>query len=357
MELRFLGATGVRVSALSLGTMGFGAAGSPVGSVDLTGARDQVAMALDAGVNLFDTADAYQGGQAEQLLGRALGRRRDEVLIASKVHARVGSGPNDVGQSRWHVLQGCEASLRRLGTDRIDIYHVHGFDGCTPMEETLSALDQLVRDGKVRYLAASNHAAWQIARAIGIANLRNLHHYSAIQAYYSLVSRDLEWDLLPMCAAEGLGVLVWSPLAGGLLARATTDGSPPAGSRRAAVGDLGIGPVDDQVVGAVLEVLGAIAAARSVSVAQVALNWVRDRAGVTSVIVGARDRSQLEDNLAAARWRLDGDEMARLDAASDRRAPYPHWYQRQFTAERHSRTGTPQEAYRYPAAGPGGPDR
>ena len=207
MELRFLGAAGVRVSALALGTMGFGNSGSPVGAVDLAGARDQVAMALDAGVNLFDTSDTYQGGQAEELLGRALGRRRDEVLIGTKVHARVGDGPNDVGQSRWHVLRACEASLRRLGTDRIDLYHVHGFDACTPMEETLGALDQLVRDGKVRYLACSNHAAWQIAKAIGVAERRGLYRYAAIQAYYSLVSRDLEWDLLPMCASEGLGVL------------------------------------------------------------------------------------------------------------------------------------------------------
>lgn len=357
LEVRFLGATGVRVSVLSLGTMGFGVTGSPVGSIDLADAREQVAMALDAGINLFDTADAYQGGQAEQLLGRALGRRRDEVLIGTKVHARVGDGPNDVGQSRWHVLRGCEDSLRRLGTDRIDVYHVHGFDACTPMEETLSALDQLVRDGKVRYLACSNHAAWQIAKAIGVANVHGWHRYAAVQAYYSLVSRDLEWDVLPMCASEGLGVLVWSPLAGGLLARGTAGGAAPEGSRRAAVGDLGIGPVDDRVVDAVMDVLVAIAAERGVSVAQVALNWVRDRPGITSVIIGARDRSQLEDNLVASRWKLEPAETARLDTASDRPLPYPHWYQRQFTAERHSRQGAPKEAYRYPTTGPSGPDR
>jgi aryl-alcohol dehydrogenase-like predicted oxidoreductase len=345
LELRFVGATGVRVSALALGTMGFGTTGSPVGSIDLPGAKEQVAMALDAGINLFDTADAYQGGHAEQLLGRALGRRRDDVLVSTKVHARVGAGPNDVGQSRWHVLKGCEASLRRLGTDHIDIYHVHGFDACTPMEETLSALDQLVRDGKVRYLACSNHAAWQIAKAIGIAKGRGLHHYAAIQAYYSLVARDLEWELLPMCASEGLGVLVWSPLAGGLLARGPEEKA--AGSRRSRVGDLGIGPVDVTAAAAVLDTLVAVAAERGVSVAQVALNWVRDRAGITSVILGARDRAQLEDNLAAATWRLDQSEIDRLDAVSERPLPYPHWYQRQFTAERYSRLGAPEGAYRY----------
>jgi aryl-alcohol dehydrogenase-like predicted oxidoreductase len=214
------------------------------------------------------------------------------------------------------------------------------------MEETLSALDQLVRDGKVRYLACSNHAAWQIAKAIGIAERRGLHHYVAIQAYYSLVGRDLEWDLLPMCASEGLGVLVWSPLAGGLLARGPKE--KVAASRRSRVGDLGIGPVDQQVAKAVLDALVAIAGERGVSVAQVALNWVRDRAGITSVIVGARDRSQLEDNLAAAAWRLDEGETGRLDAASERPLPYPHWYQRQFTAERYSRQGAPAEAYHYP---------
>jgi aryl-alcohol dehydrogenase-like predicted oxidoreductase len=351
LDLRFLGGAGVRVSALALGTMGFGNSGSPVGAVDLAGARDQVAMALDAGINLFDTSDTYQGGQAEELLGQALGRRRDEILIGTKVHARVGDGPNDVGQSRWHVLRGCEASLRRLGTDRIDLYHVHGFDACTPMEETLGALDQLVRDGKVRYLACSNHTAWQITKAIGVAERRGLYRYAAIQAYYSLVSRDLEWDLLPMCASEGLGVLVWSPLAGGLLARGREQRNhPPAGSRRAAVGDLGIGPFDPARADAVLDVLVAIAAERGVSVAQVALNWVRGRPGITSVIVGARNRHQLEDNLAAATWDLGADETGRLDAASARPLPYPHWYQRQFTAERYSRQGPPQEAYRYPTA-------
>jgi len=350
LEMRFMGASGIRVSVLALGTMGFGDSGSPVGTIDLAGARTQVGLALDAGINLFDTADAYQGGDAEALLGRALGRRRDEVLISTKVHARVGPGPNDVGLSRWHILRACEASLRRLATDRIDIYHVHGFDACTPMEETLRALDQLVRDGKVRYLACSNHTAWQVAKALGMAGARGLHHYAAIQAYYSLVSRDVEWDVLPMCTSEGLGVLVWSPLAGGLLAHGTDPGGdPPVGSRRAQVGDLGIGAVDIRMAGAAIEALNAIASERGVSVAQVALNWVRDRPGITSVIVGARNRHQLADNLAAASWQLSPDEAARLDAATSRPLPYPHWYQRQFTAERYSRHGPPEGAYRYGA--------
>jgi len=351
MEYRFVGTSGVRVSTLALGTMGFGSVGSPVGSLDAEGARAQVSMALDAGVNLFDTADTYQSGQAEQLLGVALGGHRDDVLVSTKVHARVGTGPNEVGQSRWHILQACDASLRRLGTDRIDIYHVHGFDACTPLEESLGALDQLVRDGKVRYLACSNLAAWQIAKALGVSERRGLQRYSALQAYYSLVARELEWDLLPVCTSEGLGVFVWSPLAGGLL---TDRGDPEGavdGTRRAAVGDLGIGPLDAPLARAVLAEARAIAAARGVSTAQVALNWTRAREGVTSVIVGARTTAQLADNLAAGTWDLDPGELARLDAASARPLPYPHWYQRQFTAERSSRAGAPPTAYRYPTTG------
>jgi aryl-alcohol dehydrogenase-like predicted oxidoreductase len=354
VELRFLGAAGIRVSSLALGTMGFGVTGSPVGTIDADGARHQVALALDAGVTLFDTADAYQRGQSEELLGAALGRRRDDVLISTKVHARTGEGPNDVGLSRWHILRACEGSLRRLRTDRIDLYHVHGFDACTPIDESLDALDQLVRDGKVRYLACSNQAAWQIAVALGIAERNRLHGYVALQAYYSLVARELEWDLLPFCQAAGLGVLVWSPLAAGLLAgKASATGPAPPNTRRAQVGDLGIGPVDRRLAVSVLDALRSVAAERGVSVAQVALNWVRSRRGVTSVIVGARDRDQLADNLGAAGWQLEAGEVERLDAASSRPLPYPHWFQRQFTAERFSRDGPPPEAYRYP--GPEGP--
>jgi aryl-alcohol dehydrogenase-like predicted oxidoreductase len=285
-EQRCLGAAGVRVSSLALGTMGFGTTGSPVGAIDGDGARLRVALALDAGVTLFDTADTYQDGQSEELLGAPQGRRRDEVLVSTKVHARTGDGPSDVGLSRWHILRACEGSLRRLRTDRIDLYHVHGFDACTPIEETLDALDQLVRDGKVRHPACSNHAAWRLATALGLAERAGLR-YASLQAYYSLVARELEWDLLPVGRAAGLGVLVWSPLAGGPLAgKAGATGPPPPNTRRAEVGDLGVGPVDQPVAASVLDAL------RSVP-----------------------------------------------PGASARPLPYPHWYQRQFTAERFSRDG------------------
>lgn len=345
MEYRFFGASGVRVSSLALGAMGFG---SP--ALDAEGAARQVGMALDAGVNLFDTADSYNGGRSEELLGRALAGRRDEVLVSTKAHARSGRGVNDVGQSRWHLMAACEASLRRLGTDHIDVYHVHGFDACTPLEESLSALDRLVRDGKVRYLACSNQAAWQTAKALGLSAARGWHSFSGVQAYYSLVARELEWDVLPMCRAEGLGVLVWSPLSGGLLTdKVGTDGAAPAGTRRAQIGDLALGPIDYEVAARVLGLCRRIAHERGVSVAQVALNWVGGQEAVSSVIVGARTPEQLADNLAAATWSLSADELAELSSVSERPLPYPHWFQRQFTAERFSRAGAPEGAYRYGA--------
>ena len=342
METRFLGTTGLRVSTFALGTMGFGGgAQSPVGDIDLDTARRMVAMGLDAGVNLFDTANSYGGGRSEELLGKALGSRRDDVLVSTKVHARAGAGPNDVGQSRWNIVRSCEASLRRLGTGHIDLFHVHGFDGCTPLEESLLALDRLVRSGKVRYLACSNYAAWQIAWASGISAQRGLDRYVATQAYYSLVARDLEWEIAPACHALGLGVLVWSPLAGGLLSGRLGADDTPSGTRRAWVGDLGIGPVDHERAGRVLATAQGIASARGVSVAQVALNWVRANPAVSSVIIGARTTDQLAENLAAASWSLDGDEKAALDAVSAVPLPYPHWFQRQFTAERFGLGGPP----------------
>ncbi len=245
--MRFLGSTGVKVSSLALGTMGFGGTGhlAAIGTIDLDDARRQVGMALDAGVNLFDSANGYGLGRSEELLGQALGARRGDVLVSTKVNARVGEGPNDVGQSRWHLLRACEGSLRRLGTDHIDVYHVHGYDACTPLEEVLTTLDTLVKSGKVRYVACSNYTAWQIVKALGVSERLGLDHYVAVQAYYSLVARELEWDILPACRDQGLGVLVWSPLAGGFLSgKFDRDAAPAAGTRRSMVGDLGIGPID-----------------------------------------------------------------------------------------------------------------
>jgi aryl-alcohol dehydrogenase-like predicted oxidoreductase len=352
MEYRWLGSSGIKVSSLALGAMGFGGSttGGWVGNHELDDVRRHVGMALDAGVILFDSANSYQKGTAEELLGKALGANRDRVLVSTKVNSRVGDGINDVGQSRWHILRSCEESLRRLGTDRIDIYHVHGFDACTPLEESLGALDALVQSGKVRYIACSNHAAWQIMKALSVSDRRGLSRYVATQSYYTLVARELEWEIIPLARDQGLGVLVWSPLAGGFLsgkfARAAV---PPAGTRRAMIGNLGIGPIDEERGFAIVDVMREIAQQRGggVTCAQVALNWLRTRDLVSSVIIGARSDEQLADNLAATQWTMTADEQQLLDEVSAVPFPYPHWYQRQFTAERYSRQGAPAEAFTY----------
>jgi aryl-alcohol dehydrogenase-like predicted oxidoreductase len=322
-----------------------------VGNTGVDDATRMVKLCLEAGVNLFDTANSYGRGEAEEVLGRALGTDRDRVLVSTKVHARVGDGPNDVGQSRWHILRSCEGSLRRLGTDHVDILHVHGFDGCTPLDEVLSTLDGLVRVGKARYIACSNYTAWQIVKAIGVSERRGFERYAAVQSYYSLVARELEWDIIPACRDQGVGILVWSPLAGGLLSGKFSSDQPLLpGTRRGMVGDLGVGPVDLEHAWRVLDACREIASERGTTVSQVALNWVRSRPEVSSVIVGARTEAQLVDNLGAAQWILDADELARLDDVSMRTLPYPHWYQRQFTAERFSPGGAPDPnaAYDYP---------
>ena len=350
MELRWLGDTGLRVSSFSLGTMGFGGAarGGWVGAIDQDEAIRHVSMAIDMGVNMFDTADSYSNGESEVMLGRAVSSRRDSVLISTKVHSRSGEGPNDVGQSRWHLVQGCEASLRRLGTDHIDIYHVHGFDGCTRLDETLEGLNDLVRSGKVRYIACSNHAAWQVMKAIGISRENRWSRFVAFQGYYSLVGRDIENDILPLCRDQGLGVFVWSPLAGGFLSgKFSPDQPPEAGTRRSFVGDLGVGVIDPDRGFAVVQVLRDIAAERNVSPSQVALNWVRRNSDVTSVIVGARTAEQLQDNLNASTWQLTDEEYQRLNRTSAVTTPYPQWFQRQFTAERYSKAGAPDDAFNY----------
>jgi aryl-alcohol dehydrogenase-like predicted oxidoreductase len=342
MDTRYLGDTGLRVSSLSLGAMGFGAnAQSPLGPVDVDLATRMLAMSVDAGVNLIDTANSYTGGRSEEVVGEIIGPYRDRVMISTKLHARFGEGANDVGQSRWNIDRSCERSLRKLRTDCIDILHVHGFDGCTPLEESLGALDRLVRAGKVRYLACSNYTAWQIAHALGISARKGLDRYVAVQAYYSLVARELEWDIVPACRELGVGIFVWSPLAGGLLSGKFRRDETPAGTRRAMIGDLGVGPVDPEDGWRIIDACTDVATQRGCSVAQVALNWVRANPAVTSVIIGARTTDQLADNLAAGTWELTADERAALDAASAVPLPYPHWFQRQFTAERFGPDGPP----------------
>jgi aryl-alcohol dehydrogenase-like predicted oxidoreductase len=331
VEFRSLGATGLKVSVLSFGTMSFaGKEQSVVGTTDVPEARRLIDRCLDAGVNMFDTADVYASGESERVLGEALKGRRDRVVLATKVNGRMGDGPNDRGQSRSHIISGCEASLRRLGTDWIDLYQVHSWDGETPLEETLSALDHLVRSGKVRYIGCSNYSAWHLMKALGIADRLNVQGYATQQINYSLLVREAEYELVPIAIAEGVGILVWSPLAGGFLSGKFRRGETPVeGTRFAAQGNRGSFDLEHGYD--VVEAVADIAEARGVSPSQVALNWLTRRAGVTSVLIGARTEEQLADNLNAATWTLSDEELDRLDELTVPRLLYPYWHQ-QFSA-------------------------
>ena len=336
MEYRALGRSGLRVSVLTMGTMTFGGTGAfaDVGSTDTEEAERQVDMCLDAGVNLIDTADVYSSGLAEEILGQVLRGRRDQVLLATKVRMGMGRGPNDSGLSRHHIISGCEASLRRLGTDHIDLYQVHEWDGQTPLEETLHALDDLVRSGKVRYVGASNYTSWQLMKAVGIAGRLDLAPLVSHQIYYSLQAREAEYELIPLAVDQGLGVLVWSPLAGGLLSgKYRRNHQAPVGSRH--LSDWGEPPVyDPEGLYDLVEILIGIAEQHEVSAAQVALAWTLGRPGVTSLVVGARTGDQLADNLEAASLRLTDEERARLDAASAPPLIYPYWHQAKTACDR-----------------------
>ncbi len=336
MEYRQLGHAGLRVSVLTLGTMTFGGTGwaSAVGSTNLDGAKRQIGMCLDAGVNLIDTADVYSAGLSEEILGEAISGMRDNVLLASKVRMPTGDGPNDAGLSRYHIIRSCEATLRRLRTDYVDLYQVHEWDGQTPLEETLDALDSLVRAGKVRYIGASNYSAWQLMKALGISERHGFARFVSQQIYYSLQARDAEYELVPLTLDQGLGIFVWSPLAGGLLSGKYRRGrDAPVGSRHA--GDWSEPPIHDETkLYATIELLVEIGAGHGVSAAQVALAYLLRKPGVTSLIVGARTDDQLADNLAAANLQLADDELARLDAVSAMPLLYPHWHQANTASDR-----------------------
>jgi aryl-alcohol dehydrogenase-like predicted oxidoreductase len=336
MEYRALGKSGLRVSVLTMGTMTFGGKGdfADVGSTDVAEARRQVDQCLDAGVNLIDTADVYSGGLSEEIVGEVLEGRRDDVLVATKVRMSMGPGPNDAGLSRHHIIAGCEASLRRLRTDHIDLYQVHEWDGQTPLEETLEALDSLVRSGKVRYVGASNYAGWQLMKALGTADRTGLPRFVSQQIYYSLQARDAEYELIPAAVDQGLGVLVWSPLAGGLLAGRYRRGVRPSGGSRQLT-EWNEPPVYDQErLYDTVEVLVSIGADRGVSPAQVALAYLLGRPAVTSLVIGARTGEQLADNLAAADLTLTAEERARLDEASAPPLLYPYWHQAKTARDR-----------------------
>ena len=336
MDYRALGTSGLQISALTLGTMTFGGSGGfeKVGTTDVAGARRQIDMCRDAGVNLIDTADIYSIGRAEEIVGEVLEGRRDDFLVATKVRFRMGEDPNMAGLSRHHVISGCEASLRRLRTDHIDLYQVHEWDGLTPLEETLGALAHLVDSGKVRYVGVSNYAAWQVMKALGIAEREHLPRFVSQQIYYSLQERSIEYELVPMALDQGLGTLVWSPLAGGLLSGKYRRGqAAPEGTRH--LGEWDEPPVyDEDALYDTIDVLVEVAEGRGVSAAQVALAWLLTRPSVSSVVIGARTDEQLSDNLEAGELELTEDELYRLEEISRPPLLYPFWHQAKTASDR-----------------------
>src|ERR1700722_2399694 len=318
MEYRQLGQSGLRVSVLSLGTMTFGGESvfSKVGATDVKGARRQVDLCIEAGVNLFDTANIYSHGLSEEILGQVLEGRRDQVLVATKFRMVMRDGPNEGGASRFHIIRECEDSLRRLRTDYIDLYQIHEWDGETPLDETLEALDTLVRSGKVRYIGCSNYSGWHLMKALAISDRRNYVRFVSQQIYYSLQARDVEYELVPITLDQGLGILVWSPLAGGLLSGKYRRGKKtPEGSRH--LNNWGEPPIhNEEQLYNIIELLVELGEAHEVPAAQIALSYLLGRSGVTSLVVGARTEEQLAGNLAAANVTLAPEERIRLDKIS-----------------------------------------
>jgi aryl-alcohol dehydrogenase-like predicted oxidoreductase len=335
MDYRQLGGSGLKVPVLSLGTASFGGSNEffkAFGGGDVALATRLVDICLEAGTTMFDSADVYSAGQAEEILGQALKGRRHQVLISTKGTFRVGSGPNDVGSSRHHLIAAVEGSLRRLGTDYIDLYQLHGFDALTPIEETLDTLDGLVRTGKIRYLGCSNFSGWHLMKSLAVADTRHLTRYVAHQAYYSLVGREFEWELMPLALDQRVGTVVWSPLGWGrLTGRIRRGHSLPDVSRLRTKINADLGPqVSDDLLYRVVDALDIIAKDTGRTVPQIALNWLLHRPSVSTVILGARTEQQLRDNLGAVGWSLTADHVAALDTASATSLIYPYWHQRGF---------------------------
>jgi aryl-alcohol dehydrogenase-like predicted oxidoreductase len=330
MEYRQLGRSGLKVSVLTMGTMTMGGKGpfAKVGNVGLAEARRLIDLCIDAGVNLIDTADVYSAGASEEIVGGALGgKRKGGVLIATKVRFPMGDGPNDRGLSRYHIVNECEASLKRLKTDVIDLYQLHEWDGLTPLEETLSALDMLLSAGKIRYVGCSNYSGWHVMKALAIAERFRLPRFIAQQIHYTLQAREAEYELIPITIDQGLGILAWSPLAGGLLSgKHRRNQATPQGTRQLA--GWNEPPIhDEEKLWNIVDVIVETARARGVSGAQVALSWLLGRPGVTSLIIGGRSEAQFKDNLAAADLMLSQEERKRLDDVSAPTLLYPYWHQ------------------------------
>lgn len=338
MEFRQLGRSGFKVPALSLGTGTFGGGNEffkAWGDTDSKGAAKLIDICLDSGLNFFDTADIYSNGLAEEVLGAAIKGRRDQVLISTKATFRFGEGPNEVGSSRFHLIRSVEAALKRLCTDYIDLFQLHGFDATTPIEETLSTLNDLVRAGKIRYVGCSNFSGWHVMKSLAISEKYGWCRYVAQQTYYSLIGRDYEWELMPLGIDQGIGAVVWSPLGWGRLTGKVRRGQelPKVSRLNSQVSNEKGPPVTDETVYRVVDAIDLIAKETNKSVPQIALNWLLQRPTVSSVIIGARDEKQLRENLGAVGWNLTAEQVSRLDEASSVTLAYPYWHQRGF-AER-----------------------
>lgn len=337
MEYRQLGRSGLKVPELCFGAGTFGANNEFFKAWSETTQQEAdriVGICMDAGLNFFDTADVYSSGSSEDVLGKSLkAYKREDVLISTKTTFRFGEGANNVGSSRYHMIQQLEGSLKRLGTDYVDVYHMHAFDAATPVEETLNTLDQFVRDGKVRYIACSNFSGWHLMKSLSVSERYGWARYVGHQVYYSLVGRDYEWELMPLALDQGVGALVWSPLGWGRLTGKIRRGHPlPKDSRLQTKVVLDNGPrPDDEYVYKVVDALDEVAKETGKTVPQIALNWLLQRPTVSTLIIGARNEEQLKQNLAAVGWKLAPEHIAKLDAASEVQRAYPYWHQVQFT--------------------------
>src|ERR1700729_1681526 len=335
MEYRQLGKSGLKVPELCFGAGTFGAANEFFKAWSETTQEEAnriVGICMDAGLNFFDTADIYSDGSSETALGKALSHhKREDVLISTKATFRLGKGPNDVGSSRYHLIQSLERSLKRLGTDYVDVYHLHAFDATTPVEETLNTLDKFVREGKVRYIACSNFSGWHLMKSLSVSERYGWSRYVGHQAYYSLVGRDFEWELMPLALDQGVGTLVWSPLGWGRLTGKIRRGSPiPAESRLHKTAAQGPQVPEDYLY-KVVDAIDEVAKETGKTVPQIALNWLLRRPTVSTIIVGARDEHQLKQNLGAIGWELTKEQIAKLDKASELPKAYPYWHQVQFS--------------------------
>jgi aryl-alcohol dehydrogenase-like predicted oxidoreductase len=333
MDYRLLGNSGLKVSSLCLGTGTFGGGNEffkAWGSTDVAEAQKLIGVCLDAGVNVFDTADIYSDGLSETIFGKAIQGKRSDLLISTKTTFRFGKGPNDIGSSRYHLIKACEGSLKRLGTDYIDIYHMHGFDALTPVDEVLSTLDTLIRSGKIRYIACSNFSGWHLMKSLSTSEKYGWAKYVAHQVYYSVIGRDYEAELMPLAMDQKVGALVWSPLGWGRLTGKIRRGQPlPEQSRLHKTAEQGP-QVEDEYLYKVVDALDEVAKETGKSVPQIAINWLLQKPTVCSIIIGARNEEQLKQNLAAVGWSLTPDQVAKLDAASEQPLAYPYWHQRQF---------------------------